>query len=57
MSKLEAEEMSSKYQRLPKPDIGIKKLVQEVRSAQSKYKTDKRLTGANIIDEVLQEVR
>ncbi|XP_064647759.1 sorting nexin-13-like isoform X2 [Lineus longissimus] len=56
MTKLKEEELTSKYQRLPKPDIGIKKLVQEVRSAQTKYKTDKRLTGANIIDEVLQEV-
>ncbi|XP_074658883.1 sorting nexin-13-like [Tubulanus polymorphus] len=40
----------------PKPQPGFKKLIDEVTAKKPIYKTDKRLTGANMIDEVLQDV-
>nr|XP_006822119.1 PREDICTED: sorting nexin-13-like [Saccoglossus kowalevskii] len=41
---------------LPKTKHGIQKLIDQVKKKEPKYKIDKRLTGAFIIDEPLQEV-
>ncbi|XP_077978569.1 sorting nexin-13-like [Glandiceps talaboti] len=41
---------------LPYPKSGLQKLADQVRRGDPKYRIDKRLTGANIIDEPLQEV-
>ncbi|XP_070564761.1 sorting nexin-13-like [Ptychodera flava] len=49
-------ESETGFDHLPYPKPGLQKLTDQVKKGDPKYKIDKRLSGANIIDEPLQEV-